>query len=62
MIEVTAMSLNPSKQRGYGRLMPDAIRAIRKSRDKIMCIAMEHKISEPMVIKIRARECYKWVR
>lgn len=62
MIAQTAHSMAPSKQRGYGRLAAAAIRAIRKSKDKIMCIAAEHKISEAMVMKIRQRKCYKWVR
>lgn len=62
MMAVTAESMRPSRQKGYGRLSKDKVKAIRRSRDKIAVIALENGISEAMVVKIRARKCYKWIR
>ncbi len=62
MMAVTAMSMWPLRSKGYARLKASEVRAIRKSKDKIAVIALENKISEAMVMNIRQRKCYKWVR
>lgn len=62
MMAVTAESMRPSRQKGYGRLSKAAVLAIRRSKDKIAVIALETGVSEAMVIKIRAKKCYKWIR
>lgn len=62
MMAVTASSMMPSRQKGYGRLSKDTVKGIRRSKEKIAVIALENKISEAMVVKIRARKCYKWIR
>lgn len=51
----------PKLDRRYGRVPPEAVRAIRASKDKIAAIAAEYRLSEAMVIKIRKRTCYRWV-
>jgi len=50
------------RREGYARLSPAAVRSIRKSTDKILSLAMEHGVSESLVVKIRARDAYRWVR
>jgi len=48
--------------RSYARLSEDSVRAIRKSDSKVLSLAVEHGISERQVVRIRAREAYRWVR
>lgn len=62
LIVANARSFPITRPRGYGRLSPGCVREVRKSQEKIASIAAEHDISEAMVIKIRARQCYRWVR
>ncbi len=62
LIADKAESMSRVKVKGYGRLLPDEVRAIRKSKDKLAVIALEHHVSEVMVSKVRARKVYRWVR
>lgn len=57
-----SLSMAGLKVKGFGRLLPDDVREIRRSRDKISVIALDHCISEAMVCKVRARKAYRWVR
>ena len=51
-----------SRRAGYGSVPVATVRAIRRSKDKVAVIALEHRVSEAMVSKIRARLRYAWVR
>lgn len=55
----TFMSL---PRRGYGSVPAATVRAIRRSREKIAVMSLEHGVSEAMCSKIRARKRYRWVR
>ncbi len=50
------------RRAGYGSVPVATVRAIRRSKDKVAVIALEHRVSEAMVSKIRARLRYAWVR
>lgn len=57
-----ALSYPHRAPEGYGRLTVEAVRLIRRSKEKVAVLALEHGISEGMVGEIRARRSYRWVR
>lgn len=45
-----------------GQLNAAQVRTIRASKDKILSVAVAHGVSERLVVYIRARKIYRWVR
>jgi len=62
LVEASAKFTGPVPGLTYGRLTEDQVRAIRRSDDKILSLAVEHGVSERTIVRVRSRVVYRWVR